>query len=390
MMLPLSPPTSHREKTMPPRLYVGTLQKAYHAQENPSAFGIYRWDHDGEGWRGPALTPTPQPGWLVISPCGGFLYAMNELREVDGVAGGAITAFAIHPRSGDLIELNRRKTGGNPCHGAIDATGRYLLVSTFHGGMVEMFPLAPDGLLGEAVVVNRHQGSSLHPKRQTAPHPHGIAITPDNRLVLVPDLGTDRIEVYELDAVQGTLRHLPEAALVLPPLSGPRHALISPSGQWAYIIAEMSAQIMVVAIETPHRLRLVQCIDLLPAQFSGLRSGGELVWGDDGRFLYATTRSHGSSGMPDKPGVDGLYWLAIDQDSGLLTLAGSRPAHGLIPRDCAVADGGLWVAHQASSLLSWHPIDRATGALGAAEHVLETPVPACIIPCPAAKTPYQP
>ena len=43
---------------------------------------------------------------------------------------------------------------------------------------------------GESTSAIQHEGSSAHPTRQTGPHAHSIAVDPDNRFVLVTDLGT--------------------------------------------------------------------------------------------------------------------------------------------------------------------------------------------------------
>ena len=50
-----------------------------------------------------------------------------------------------------------------------------------------------------------HEGSSVNPDRQEVSHPHMIVTTPDNRFAVVPDLGTDKIYLYDLDTAAGTL-----------------------------------------------------------------------------------------------------------------------------------------------------------------------------------------
>lgn len=39
----------------------------------------------------------------------------------------------------------------------------------------------------------RFTGGSVHPKRQTQPHPHGVVRTPDGTRLYLCDLGTDRV-----------------------------------------------------------------------------------------------------------------------------------------------------------------------------------------------------
>jgi 6-phosphogluconolactonase (cycloisomerase 2 family) len=119
--------------------------------------------------------------------------------------------------------------------------------------------------------------------------------------VLVPDLGTDRVELHAFDALAGTLDHRPEGALVLPP------------------------------------------------GFAGLRSGAALGLAPSGRFLYATTRSHGTSGMPPAPGIDSLVWFAIDPD-GTAHPAGRMASGGGIARACAWS---AWPKRCRSSKCTW-------------------------------------
>lgn len=365
-------------------LYTGTLQKAHHADGEPSAFGIYRWERDDSTrpWTGPVLTPTVQPGWICLAADGNTLYALNEVKALEGEAGGAVSAFAVAPDTGDLTPLNRLKLPGNPCHALVEASGRYLLIATFHGGTVHMIRLAPDGSLGEEIACHQHHGSSIHPTRQTAPHPHGIAISPDNKFVMVPDLGTDRVEVYALDAGAGTLTPQPQLGLPMPPGSGPRHAVFSADGRYLYVINEMNATIAVLAV-TPDTgaLSPLQCVDLLPDGFGGLRSGGEIALDARGLTLYASTRSHGSSGLPTAPGIDTLVWFDIDPASGLLTWAGRLPSGGGIPRAFAIEPDHrhLLVAHQCSSTLARFAIDPASGGLTDMEQRLHTPVPVSLL-----------
>lgn len=365
-------------------LYTGTLQKAHHADDAPTAHGIYRWDRSGtdQPWGGPVLTPTLQPGWICLATDGQTLYALNEVKELEGETGGAVSAFRVAPDTGDLTALNRLRLPGNPCHGLVEATGRYLLIATFHGGTVHMIRLAPDGSLDAEVARHQHQGSSVHPKRQTSPHPHGIAISPDNKFVMVPDLGTDRVEVYALDTESGTLDLRKERGLSLPAGSGPRHAVFSQDGKHLYVINEMNATIAVLEVaDNTGALSWLQSCDLLPEGFAGLRSGGEIALNAKGLTLYASTRSHGSSGLPASPGIDTMAWFDVDPATGLLRFAGRVPSGGGIARAFVIEPDQrhLLVAHQCTGTLVRFAIDAANGALSNMEEPLKTPVPVGLI-----------
>ncbi|HEY2017183.1 MAG TPA: beta-propeller fold lactonase family protein, partial [Bryobacteraceae bacterium] len=106
------------------------------------------------------------PSFLALHPNGRFLYAVAE-------DAGTADAFAIGAKSGKLDFLNQVSSHGKgPCHLALDATGRWLAVANYESGHMALFPVQPDGKLGEAVAVEQHTGSSVNQERQKGPHAH--------------------------------------------------------------------------------------------------------------------------------------------------------------------------------------------------------------------------
>jgi 6-phosphogluconolactonase len=368
-----------------PLLYVGTHRRAHRADPEDCAFGIYGFRPDsgsgaGSAWNACGLAETPQPGWLALHPQRGYLYAVNEVRQIAGREGGAVTAFSIDRQSGILREINTLPLPAMPCHCVVDASGQFLLVATFGGGSVHLFRLGEDGGLAEECDRHVHSGSSLHPQRQTAPHAHAVVLSPGNRFVLVPDLGLDKVLVYEFDAVNGQLAPRDDLSLALPPLSGPRHAVFSPDGRHVYLVNEMSAQVVVLGWdETTGVLTPRQTAELLPEGFSGIKSGAAIEVHPDGRFLYVTTRSHGSSGMPSAPGLDLLVWFSVDPDSGELTLGERLPSGGGIPRSMALSPDAksLLIGHQCSGRVT--KFGLSDGIPVSPETAFEVPVPVCLL-----------
>jgi 6-phosphogluconolactonase len=367
----------------PGLLYVGTHRRAHRADPVDVAFGIYTFRREHDAWRPGAnsLTETPQPGWMAVHPSGRFLYVANEVGDFAGTACGGVSAFAIEPGTGTLRPLNTRRTPPLPCHCEVDASGRYLLVATFGGGSVHLYPIASDGHIGPEADAHRHTGSSMHPRRQASPHAHAVGIDPANRFVLVPDLGTDQIIVYELDRVSGKLISRPERNVRLVPGSGPRHVTFDPQARFVYLMNEMSATITVFAYDaTCGALVELQSVDTLPDGFTGLRSAAEIGVHPAGRFVYATTRSHGSSGEPPARGLDSIIWFEIDEHTGRLRLRGRVSSGGEIPRTFTFDSRGrrLYVGHQCSGTVVTFRIDAKTGAPSATGEVLATPVPVCL------------
>jgi 6-phosphogluconolactonase len=367
----------------PGMLYAGTHRRAHRADPVDVAFGIYAFRKEGGSGQLSRvdLTETPQPGWIALHPSGRYLYAANEVRGFEGADGGGVSAFAIDPETGLLSPLNTRRTPPLPCHCEVDASGRCLLVATFGGGTVHLFPLEPDGRIGPEADAHQHKGSSVHPRRQTHPHAHAVVIDPANRFVLVPDLGTDRIIVYEMLPASGRLLSRPERDVRLAPGSGPRHLAFHPQARFVYLMNEMSAKITTFAYDMQNGgLQEIQTVDALPEGFSGLRSGAELSIHPAGRFLYATTRSHGSSGEPPARGIDSVVWFEIDAEHGVLHPRGRIFSGGEIPRTFTFDSSGeyLFVGHQCSGTVVTFRIHPQTGAPIATGDVISTPVPVCL------------
>ena len=72
-------------------------------------------------------------------------------------------------------------------------------VSNYNGGQLSVYPLDKNGNFEKFPIVFQHQGSSVHNKRQTKPHVHCSIVDPDNKKLLVADLGLDKIVVYKIN-----------------------------------------------------------------------------------------------------------------------------------------------------------------------------------------------
>ena len=328
------------------------------------------------------VTAALRPGWLVLHPSGRFLYAVNEVLEFARHPGGGVSAFAIDQETGQLSPLNTQRTAGRlPCHCAIDPTGQFLLVATHADGTVELLWIAEDGSLGPVLSVHRHSGSGKHPRRQASPHAHSVNLDPAGRFALVPDLGTDRVAVYELDAGRRTLTPHPERDARIAPGSGPRHMAFHPDRGHAYLINELAATITAFFYDAATgRLRQLQTVSTLPDGFPGHHAAAEVAVHPSGRFLYASNRSYGSSGEPPVRGEDSIVWFGIDARSGELTPRGRVQGTGESPRSFVIdaSRGLLYLASQRGDHLESYLIDASTGALSATGQVVPVPAPVCV------------
>ena len=342
-------------------VYVGTYTRG------PSK-GIYAYRLQGSTGK---LTPiglageTSNPSYLAVDPSQRFLYAANENNT------GNVSAFAIDPATSMLKLLNSVSSkGSGPCHISVDKTGKWLFVANYNNGSTAAYPIEADGSLGEASYVDQHTGKSVNPQRQSGPHAHIAAISPDNRFVWVADLGTDQIFSYRIDPAKGMTPNDPPFAKIAPG-SGPRHIVFRQDGKFAYVISEMAATVTVFSYDSAKgTMQDVQTISTLPEGYTGSKSGAEIALAPGGQFLYASNRGH-----------DSIAIFKVDAAKGTLTAAGNVPSGGKTPRYFGIDPTGnyLLAAHQDSAKVVEFKIDRQTGGLTPTGETLDIGSPVCVI-----------
>jgi len=209
-------------------LYVGTYT-------GKTSKGIYRFDFDpGTGkLTGKSLAAeTVNPSFLALCPSKNFLYAVGELGQFDGKKTGAVSAFKIDPKSGDLTLANQQSSeGAGPCHLVVDAAGKNILVANYSAGTAAVLPIETDGKLGKATCSVQHKGSGADPKRQEGPHAHSINLDQANKFAFVADLGIDKVMIYRFDGAKGTITQNDPPSVDLAAGAGPRHLRSIPMGR---------------------------------------------------------------------------------------------------------------------------------------------------------------
>jgi len=315
---------------------------------------------------------TVNPSFLAIHPNGKFLYAANEVGNYQGQPTGSLSAFAIDPATHQLKLLNQVSSkGSGPCHVALDHTGKWLFTANYNSGSVAAYPVRDDGSLGEASSFVQHAGSSADPQRQRGPHAHDITVSPDNRFVLVNDLGLDEILVYRLDPVKGMLTPNDPPFAKVAPGSGPRHFAFGKGGKFAYAINEMALTVTAFQYDAAKgSMTEVQTLTTQPEPFTGAKSGAEIAVHPNGKFLYASNR-----------GPDSIAIFRIDEKTGKLTALERVPTQGKTPRNFAIDPSGkyLFAANQDSDNVVVFRLDPATGHLTPAGNVLDVGAPVCVV-----------
>jgi 6-phosphogluconolactonase len=358
--------------------YVGTYTQDEGKATNSK--GIYAYNYDAATAEITSLglaAQTMNPSWLAIDPKGRFLYAVNELGNFKGPNSGGVSAFAIgrdqngHP-TGKLTFLNEvQSRGADPCYVSVDKTGKFVLVANYTGGSVAVFPVLPDGRLGEASAFVQHTGHGANPQRQEGPHAHFIDLSPDNRFAFVDDLGLDELLAYKFDSAKGTLTPNDPPYTKLDPGAGPRHFALAANGKFAYVISEIQGTVTALAADTKTgSFRRLQTISTLPSDFKGAIEDAEIEIHPSGKFLYASNRGDGNS----------IAVFAIDAGKGTLTNIAITPTGGKTPRNFAIDPTGklLLAENEQSDNIVVFRIDQKTGRLAPTGKVLNVASPVCI------------
>ncbi len=346
------------------RVYVGTYT-------GRGSKGIYAFEFNlrtGEASQPRLVAETPDPSFLAIHPNAQFLYAVNEIWS--GGKEGSVSAFAIQP-DGSLKFLNQQSSKGvGPCHLTVDKTGKFVLVVNYGSGSVAVFPVLPDGRLGEAVCTIQHEGKSVNPQRQEGPHAHSINLDPANKFAIVADLGIDKLLVYRFDAVKGVLEPNDPPFATTAPGAGPRHTSFHPNGKFLYAINELNSTVTAYSYDAAKGvLTELQTVSTLPEGFAGNNTTAEVQVHPSGKFLYGSNRGH-----------DSIAIFAIDEATGRLTPTGHQPTQGKTPRNFGIDPTGtyLFAANQDSDNIVVFRIDAQTGRLEPSGRVIEVPTPVCV------------
>ena len=184
-------------------------------------------------------------------------------------AGVQIVSFAIGA-DGLLSLISRQPAGGtSPAYVCVEGGGRNALMVNYAvgeaRGNIRVYPIDGDGQLGQHREHIEHEGSGPNQERQTVSHPHMIVMTPDNRHAVVPDLGTDTVYLYALDADAGSLS--PAQTLELPPGAGPRHVAFHPRLPRMYVINELDSTMATFAWDDADNWTRLSVLSTLPNDY---------------------------------------------------------------------------------------------------------------------------
>ncbi|MGB0371445.1 MAG: lactonase family protein [Opitutales bacterium] len=334
--------------------------------------GIYHAELDTES--GQLTEPTQlveigSPGFLTMHPDLPVLYAVARDNKQ-----AVVQSYKVADGGAALTEFNQVDIpGGNGAHIAVHPSGKFLLTAQYGAGLVSLFPLAENGEVLAASQTVEHQNPSKVHARQDSPHPHWVGFSPDGRFALVPDLGTDTIEIYSVDLEKMVL--VANGSAKSAPGSGPRHMRFSRDGKFIHLLNELTLSVSTFAYDADSGS--ATHVDTIPAltdeelTFAEMNTASEILVHPSGKFIYSANRGHNSVSV-----------YSVDTATGKLARTQVESIRGDWPRNINLTPDGAWLiaGGQRSGTVSVFSVDPKSGKLSFIDgSIQEIPFVSCIL-----------
>lgn len=335
-----------------------------YAQPQEEGIRVYVFNQEtGKGVYRSGLSGISNPSFLTLSTDGNRVYAVGE----DEGSSSTANALTFDRVKGNLSLVNAQPTqGGAPCNIVLSPEEDYVLTANYTGGSITVFPVGKNGELLEGDTL-AFTGNGPDSERQTQPHLHSVLFTPDNRLMLANDLGTDRIHVFPVsnERGKGLLDRTAAYDVKLTPGAGPRHTCFAPDGKHAYLITELSGDVIVLSYD---EMKL-DTIQTIKADTLGARGSADIHVSPDGEYVYASNRLKG----------DGIAIFSVNSEDGTLEKVGYQPT-GVHPRNFIITPNGkyLLVACRDTNEIQVFARNVETGLLENTGERIEMPKPVCL------------
>lgn len=310
------------------------------------------------------------PTYLALSSNKEYLYSVVKEGNLAGAA-----SFKLDKATNSLTAINtefadlnpsKELAGKQPCYVCTDKNDNYLFSCNYHGGKVEIYPINKDGSLGKIIYAAQHKGIGPNKDRQSSAHVHCTIPTPDNKYLCVVDLGIDKIIVYSFE--NNSFKIYKEVNFKAG--SGPRHMVFHPNERFAYILTELSCEVVTLSYSKENcSFDIIQYISSTGGAFQENNLGAAIHISPDGNYLYVSNR-----------GLNTICCFKINNTDGTLEFASSTKTGGISPRDFEISPSGDFIvaANQDSDNLVTFSVDKATGALERINDEIKLSQPVCI------------
>lgn len=299
------------------------------------------------------------PSFIIPSDDRRFAWSVGEYE--DGHQG--VFSYKLTDKTIDV--LNRQSTdgeasGASPCN--VIAVNGHLVTSNYGGGTLSSFPINEDGTLG---ALEMQFVPEKEDPQQTA-HLHCAFLSPDGKYLFANDLGLDAVYRFAIDGDgcplgNGTVAYKFDSTVH----PGPRHAVFSADGRFAYLLHEVGDLLTVFSCNDGE----LSHISTEPAYSGEGHGSADIHLSPDGRFLYTSHRLK----------EDGISIFAVNREDGTVTRTGYCPT-GKHPRNFAITPNGKYLlcACRDDNRIEIYSIDGQDGSLTFTGKAIELPAPVCI------------
>ena len=196
-------------------------------------------------------------------------------------------------------------------------------------------------------------------------------IHPNNKQLLVADLGTDKIHIYDVDFSNTTpITEANPAYFKVASGSGPRHMAIHPNGKVLYLVHELTGEVGVYSYQNGV-ITHFSTHALTVSKRKGYVQAAEIRLSHDGRFIYVSNRGDANNLSVFKVELNGDLNLIQQISTG-----------GRTPRNFNLSLDGhfLLVANQDSNEIRVFERDLVTGRLEMSPSKVKINKPAYVFP----------
>jgi 6-phosphogluconolactonase len=293
-------------------------------------------------------TGVADPSYLVVSPDQKFVYSVNQTKGKP-----EISAFSFDKTKGELKLLNKQPANEGPCYITIDSTGKFIVVAEYSNGSLGVYKTNADGSLTPRVQTIQHDGYGIVYDRQDKSHVHSAVFSQDQQYLFAPDLGNDRLYQYKFDKnAAEPLSPAETPYYTLPDGSGPRHFVFHPNGKTAYLLNELSGEVVAYRYNNG-QLQEIQTIASTTEGGKYEKGSADIRITPNAKFLYTSNRGKANditvymitpegklnktgsktvNGHPRGFNIDptGKYLLVASRDKNTVQIMGINPNFGLL------------------------------------------------------------
>lgn len=299
-----------------------------------------------------AGTTAPENASYFANASNGIIYGVSESSKEKSRA-WALRLIKDSDSGAKFELIDTIATGGAaPCYISISPDGRFAATANYDGATVTIMPIDRQTYaLGTPVQRLHFDGHSKIAGRQDSSHPHCATFTPDGKYLIVNDLGTDRISIFDIATNSDSLVITESRRdIELIPGSGPRHIVFDNSGRFGYLINELSDSVTVLSYAD----QTLTPIQYIAANTVAAHGAADIHMSPDGKNLYASLRL-------DEEGIAGF---SVDSISGTVKYIGYTPTNAH-PRNFMITPDGQYilVASRDAGSIEVFERDAATGLL---------------------------